>query len=304
MLHFTLRQLRVFELVATHLNFSRAAEELHLTQPAVSMQVKQLEHNIGLPLFEQIGKRIYLTEAGREVFNYSRAITKQMEEIEAVLDQLKGLERGKLNIAVVGTANYFAPQLLAKFCQRHPNITVSLNVANRERVLQQLELNETDLAIIGQPPVGQDIAAEPFLANPLVMIATPGHPLAPEQRIPLARLAQETFIMREPGSGTRAAMERIFAEHRLQPKSGMEMSTNEAVKQAVQAGMGLGIISLHTIELELETSRLKVLDVENFPITRHWFVAHREHKRLSNVAQAFKTFLLEEAETALQKPGK
>jgi len=222
--------------VASHLNYSRAAEELYLSQPAVSMQIKQLEENIGLPLFEQMGKKIFLTEAGRELFHYSRNIAQQLAEMEAVFDEMKGLEQGKLTLSVVNTANYFTPRLLAKFCQMHPNINVILQVANRDAVLKQLADNSTDLAIMGQPPDGLDISAEPFLDNPLVVIAAPDHPLARLKRVKLAQLAQETFLSREPGSGTRSAMERIFAEHQIRPRISMEMETNEAIKQAVQAG--------------------------------------------------------------------
>lgn len=295
MLHVTLRQLKVFESVARHLSFSRAAEDLHLTQPAVSMQIKQLEDSVDLPLFEQIGKKIYLTDAGRELYHYSRAISEQLTDMELALDELKGLERGKLNISVVSTANYFAPHLLAKFCQRYSGITVSLNVSNRETVLKHLADNVTDLAIMGQPPNGLDIATESFMENPLVVIAPPGHPLCSARRIPVKRLEQETFLLREPGSGTRSAMERFFAEHRISISKGMEADTNEAIKQAVQAGMGLAIMSLHTAELELETKRLRILDVQDFPIMRHWHVVHRKNKRLSSVAQAFREFLLKEA---------
>ena len=295
MLHLTLRQLQVFEKVASHLNYSRAAEELYLSQPAVSMQIKQLEENIGLPLFEQMGKKIFLTEAGRELFHYSRNIAQQLAEMEAVFDEMKGLEQGKLTLSVVNTANYFTPRLLAKFCQMHPNINVILQVANRDAVLKQLADNSTDLAIMGQPPDGLDISAEPFLDNPLVVIAAPTHPLAKLKRVRLAQLAQETFLSREKGSGTRSAMERVFAEHQIQPRISMEMETNEAIKQAVQAGMGLGILSLHSIELELETKRLAMLKVEHFPLLRHWFVAHRANKRLSSAALAFKEFLLSAA---------
>ncbi|MBZ0092384.1 MAG: LysR family transcriptional regulator [Sulfuricellaceae bacterium] len=295
MLHLTLRQLQVFESVARHLSFSRAAEELHLSQPAVSMQIKQLEEGVGLPLFEQLGKKIFLTEAGREVFRYGSNIGQQLAEAETVLAEMKGLQRGKLVISVVTTANYFAPQLLALFCQRNQNITLSLNVVNREVLIHQLTNNEMDLGIMGLPPEGLGIDAEPFMENPLVVIASPNHPLALEQNIPLSRLAQETFIVREMGSGTRSAMERFFAQHGLALSTGMEMSTDEAIKQAVKAGMGLGVVSMLTVALELETKRLVVLDVDSFPIRRHWFVVHRSGKRLSVVAQAFKEFLVNEA---------
>ncbi len=295
MLQFTLRQLQVFEKVANHLNYSRAAEELYLSQPAVSMQIKQLETSIGLPLFEQMGKKVFLTEAGRELFHYARSIAQQLAEMEAVFDEMKGLGHGKFTLSVVNTANYFTPQLLARFCQRHPNINVILQVANRDAVLKQLADNSTDLAIMGQPPDGLDISAELFLDNPLVVIAPPDHPLARVKRVKFARLAEETFLSREKGSGTRSAMERVFAQHNIQPHISMEMETNEAIKQAVQAGMGLGILSLHSIELELETKRLAMLNVEHFPLLRHWFVAHRRNKRLSSSALAFKDFLLVEA---------
>ncbi len=293
MLHFTLRQLQVFEKVASHLNYSRAAEELYLSQPAVSMQIKQIEGHIGLPLFEQMGKKIFLTEAGRELFHYARSISQQLVEMEAVFDELKGMGRGRLTLSVVNTANYFTPQLLAQFCKRHPNISVNLQVANRDAVLKQLADNITDLAIMGKPPEGLDVTSESFMDNPLVVISAPSHPLASLSHIPFARLSGETFLSREKGSGTRSAMERVFAQHGVQPRISMEMETNEAIKQAVQAGMGLGILSLHSIELELETRRLAVLDVEHFPLLRHWYVAHRSNKRLSNAALAFREFLLE-----------
>ncbi|MEW5944130.1 MAG: LysR family transcriptional regulator [Pseudomonadota bacterium] len=295
MLHVTLRQLKVFEAVARHLSFSRAAEELHLSQPAVSMQIRQLEESAGLPLFEQLGKRIYLTEAGQELAHCARSVAQQLAEAESVLAELKGVKRGKLNISVASTANYFAPQLLAIFCQRFRDVAVSLNVTNRETLLQQLAHNEMDMAIMGKPPEGLDLAAESFMENPLVVIASPSHPLAGEKNIPLERLQQETFLVREQGSGTRIAMERFFAQKGIQLRTGMEMSSNEAIKQAVQAGLGLGIVSIHTAGLELETGRLVVLDVEGLPIMRHWYVVHRKTKRLSGVALAFKEFLLNEA---------
>lgn len=295
MLHITLRQLKVFESVARLLNFTRAAEELHLTQPAVSIQIKQLEAIVALPLFEQMGKRIYLTEAGQELFNYSRSISQQLADMELALEELKGVQRGKLNIAVVSTANYFVPGLLARFTQRYPDITISLHVSNRENVLRQLADNLTDLAIMGQPPGGIDISSETFLENPLVIIAPPDHPLCGERQIPEKRLEQEIFLVREPGSGTRSAMERFFAQAKIRIHKGMEADTTEAIKQGIQAGMGLGIMSIHTIRLELETGRLKILDVQGFPIIRDWYVVHRKNKRFSSISIAFKQFLLQEA---------
>lgn len=303
MLHLTLRQLKVFEKVARRLSYSRAAEELYLSQPAVSMQIKQLEGNIGLPLFEQMGKQIYLTEAGNELYRYSREILQRLSDLELALDELKGMERGKLNIAVVTTANYFAPHLLAKFCQRYSGVSVSLNVSNRVTILKLLAENAIDLAIMGLPPEDMDIVSESFMENPLVIVAPPDHPLCRERNISVKRLAKEIFLVREMGSGTRDAMERFFSEHKIKINKGMETDTTEAIKQAVQAGMGLGIMSLHTAELELETGRLKMLDVQGFPILRHWHIVNRKNKRLSAVAQTFNEFLLKEA-AALMRASK
>ncbi len=296
MLPLSLRQLQVFESVARHLNHSRAAEELFLSQPAVSMQIKQTEQTIGMALFEQVGKKLFLTDAGRELLHYSRAVVSLMQEMETVFAEMKGLEHGHLNIAVVSTANYFMPQLLAKFIQAHPKIKVSLSVANRDAVLKQLAENVADLAIMGQPPDGTDMLAEPFMQNPLVVIAAPTHPLARKKKIQPKQLANETFLLREKGSGTRGVVERFFTSHQLSLPAHMEMGTNEAIKQSVQAGMGLGIISRHGIELELETKRLAVLDVEHFPIVRHWHIVHRKSKRPSVAAQEFERFLLGESQ--------
>lgn len=295
MIHLTLRQLQVFATVAKHLSHSRAAEELYLSQPAVSMQLKQLEQNVGLPLFEQVGKQIHLTEAGQEMWHYSLNISQQLEEMEAVFSEMKGLERGKLNISVVSTANYFMPQLLSKFIQLHPKIHVSLHVANRDAVIRQLTENTADLAIMGQPPEEADMIAQVFMENPIVVIAAPNHPFAQMRNIKASQLGQEYFLLREQGSGTRDVVERFFLSHHVPLPKNMNMESNEAIKQSVQAGMGLSIISRHGIELELETKRLVVLDVEHFPILRHWHIVHRKHKRMSTAAQAFKKFLLDEA---------
>lgn len=301
MRHTTLRQLEVFEAIARLGSFTRAAQALFLTQPTVSMQIKKLSEAVGLPLFEQIGKKIYLTEAGRELYHYSRVIAQSLNEAEVVLAELKGLKRGKLKISVASTANYFAPQLLATFNQRFPNITVSLDVTNRQALLQQLTHNEMDMAIMGQPPDGLHLVAESFMENPLVVIAPVNHRLTPKKAIPLQHLAEETFLMREEGSGTRMAMERFFAEHKILLSTGMVMSSTEAIKQAVQAGLGLGVVSLNTVELELEAKRLKVLDMQEFPIQRYWYVVHLKDKRLSMVAQTFKAFLLTEAKLLLKQ---
>ncbi len=300
-LHLTLRQLEVFEAAARHLNYTRAADELHMTQPAVSMQVKQLEQSLGVELFEQLGKRLYLTEAGREVLAYARAVTQQLDELEGVLNRIKGLSGGRLRVSVATTANYFVPTLLGAFSRRYPDVTVTLDVTNRETLLRQLAENTVDLVIMGQPPAEADVEAEPFLDNPLVVVAPPEHTLAKKKRIPLTRLQEETFLVRESGSGTRSAMERFFAEHGIRIKTGMEVGSNEAIKQSVQAGLGLGLLSRATIEQELALGRLVVLDVEDFPIMRHWYVVHRRGKRLPPVAEVFKDYLLREAIALLRR---
>ena len=300
-MNITFRQLKVFAAVAKHLSFTRAAEELCLTQPAVSMQVKQLENQLDVALFEHLGKRIYLTEAGQEVHHYARIIAQQLEELETVLANLKGLEKGKLKIAVASTANYLAPTLLGTFCKRFPGVTVSLDVTNRETLLSNLNENEVDVVIMGQPPSDMDLEADAFMENPLVIVAPPDHPLAGQKHIPLRRLEDEVFLVRESGSGTRNAMERFFAQHDIQVTTGMEVSSNEAIKQAVQAGLGLGLLSQDTVEMELTLGRLVTLDVVHFPIIRYWYLVSRTGKRLSVVSLAFKRFLLEEAANLLGK---
>ncbi len=300
-MNITFRQLKVFAAVSKHLSFTRAAEELCLTQPAVSMQVKQLESQLDVPLFEQLGKKIYLTEAGEEVFHYARSIAQQIDELETVLANLKGLDKGRLRISVASTANYFVPNLLGTFCKRFPGVSVSLDVTNRETLLRQLTDNEVDLVIMGQPPVDMDLESAAFMENPLVIVAPPDHPLTREKSIPLRRLEHESFLVRETGSGTRSAMERFFNEHGIQVRTGMEVGSNEAIKQSVQAGLGLGLLSQDTLEMELALGRLAVLDVEGFPIVRHWYLVHRSGKRLSVASQEFKNFLLSEAAELLGK---
>jgi len=300
-MNITIRQLKVFEAVARHMGFTRAAEELHLTQPAVSMQVKQLEGHVGLPLFEQVGKKIFLTEAGREMFHYSRVIAQQLAEAEEVIESLKGVQRGRLDISVASTANAFGTKLLAAFSRQYPSVTIKLDVTNRETLLQQLANNEKDLVIMGRPPTDMDLETEPFMDNPLVMIAHAGHPWVKEENIDPERLRGRTFVVREKGSGTRMLMERFFESHDIPFEPGMEMTSNEAIKQAVEAGLGLAVVSIHTLELELETRRLAILNIQDFPIMRHWYVVHPRSKRLSPVAQVFREFVLNGAPTILKR---
>lgn len=301
-MHITLRQLQVFEAAARLGGYTRAAETLHLSQPAVSMQIRQLEEQAGMPLFDQIGKKIHLTDAGRALYRHAQDILGQVRETQLELEEMRGVRRGQLNITIASTANYFAPRLLAAFCQRHPEVKVSLDVSNREHILELLNETDKDLAIMGRPPEASDLVAHPFMENPLVVIASPAHPLARERNVPLTRLAEESFISREAGSGTRMAAERFFNEAGTHLTTAMEMSSNEAIKQAVQAGLGLGVVSIHTLEMELALDRLVVLDIEGFPILRHWYVVHRQGKRFSAVAQAFLNFVMSEAETLPAPP--
>ncbi len=301
-MNITLRQLKVFESVARHLSFTRAAEELYLTQPAVSMQIKQLEQHVGLPLFEQIGKRIFLTEAGEEVRRYAQRIATELRELGDGIEALRGLNRGRLRLTVASTANYFATHLLAAFIRRQPGITFQLEVTNREGVIRRIQDNEMDLAVMGQPPAGLDVEAETFMPNPLVIIASPDHPLINERVVPAERLQDELFVLREQGSGTRNALERFLQERGLKLRGGLEMSSNEAIKQSVQAGLGLGMVSIHTVALELELGRVRLLNVEGFPLERNWYLVHRTGKRLSPAAETFRQFILEESNDHWKTP--
>lgn len=293
----TLRQLRIFEAVARHLSFSRAAAELHLSQPAVSIQVKGIETILGLPLTEQLGKKIFLTDAGREVLSASQSITSRLDDLQSDLAQLRGLRTGELKLAVTSTAAHIATDLLARFRQHLPKVKLHLDVANRTAVLSRLAANQVDLAIMGQVPDRPELQATRFMDNPLGVIAAPDHPLAGQAHIPLSALSEESFLVREPESGTRAAVERFFAEHGMRLKTGMEMNSNGAIRRAASIGLGLGILPLQTLELELSLQRLVVLSVEDFPLMRHWYVVNRLDKRLSPAARAFREFVLECAES-------
>ena len=297
----TLRQLKVFETVARHLSFSRAAEELHLTQPAVSTQVRQLEGHVGLPLFEQLGKKIYLTPAGIEMLHYSRSIMQQFREAEDAMSQLKGISGGRLNVAVISAGDYFFPRLLAEFMQRHAGVTLNLAVHNREELLHQLAGNLTDLAVMVRPPEGMDTISESFAPHPYVIVAAPNHRLVGERNIPLAALADEAFVAREKGSDTWNSMQEGFAGRLSNLRIAMEIKSTETIKQAVIANMGIAFLSAHTVGLELQTGNLAVLDIEGFPVMLNWYVVHRKNKRLPPVALAFKHFLMEEGASLIQR---
>ena len=296
----TLRQLKVFEAVARHLSFSRAAEELHLTQPAVSIQVKRLEEHAGLPLFEQLGKKIHLTPAGVEMLHSCRAIIQQFREVEDTMAQFKGVSGGTLNVAVISAGDYFFPKLLVQFASLHPGVTLNFNVVNREQLLQQLVDNLTDLAIMVRPPPALDCVNEPFAPHPYVIVAAPDHPLAGRKRIAMSRLVREPFVVRETWSDTWNSMAEAFGQHMGQLNIAMKIRSTETIKQAVIAGMGVSFLSAHTISRELKARSLAVLDVQGFPRMAHWYVVHRRHKRLPPVAQAFRTFLLHDAPALIE----
>jgi len=294
MKHATLRQLKVFEAVARLLSFSRAAEELHLTQPAVSTQVRKLEDHAGLALFEQFGKKIYLTPAGAELLDISRGIIQQFEVAESAMTQFKGVSGGKLNVAVISAGDYFFPRLLVEFIGRHQGVVLNFTVHNREGLLSHMAANLTDLAIMVRPPVEPDMVAEPFAPHPYVIVAAPTHALVGETGIRIERLLREPFVVREKGSDTWQSMQEGFGAHIDRLNIAMQIKSTETIKQAVMAGLGLGFLSAHTIAQELRTGSLKVLDVRGFPLMLNWYVVHRRHKRLPPVAQAFKDFLLNE----------
>lgn len=296
----TLRQLKVFEAVARHLSFSRAAEELHLTQPAVSTQVKKLEEHAGLPLFEQLGKKIHLTPAGIEMLHSCRVIIAQFQQVEETMTQFKGVSGGTLNVAVISAGDYFFPKLLVQFAGLHPGVTLNFNVVNREQLLQQLADNVTDLAIMVRPPLDLDTVNEPFAPHPYVIVAPPGHPLVGRKRVPVSRLAREAFVVRETGSDTWNSMVEAFGSHMGELNIAMKIRSTETIKQALIAGMGVSFLSAHTITRELQARSLAVLDVQGFPMMAQWYVVHRRHKRLPPVAQAFRQFLLEEAEALIE----
>jgi len=297
----TLRQLKVFEAVARHRSFSRAAEELHLTQPAVSTQVRKLEDHAGLPLFEQLGKKIHLTPAGAQMLQSSREIIQKFQEAEEAMAQYKGVSGGRLNVSVISAGDYFFPRLLVEFAQRHPGVTLNLGVCNREELLTQMEANQTDLAVMVRPPPDADTVAEPFAPHPYVVLASPDHPLAGRKRIPVARLVGEPFIVREKGSDTWHSMQEAFGERLAQLTIAMQIKSMETIKQAVIAGMGVTFLSAHTVSRELREKSIVALDVQGFPLMLNWYVVHRRTKRLPPVAQAFKAFLLKDGAKLIEE---
>lgn len=302
-MHITIRQLQIFDAVARHLSFSRASDELHLTQPAVSMQIRQLEESIGMPVVEHLGKKIYLTQAGETLCHHARLIFRQLRETREALDSLREGMCGRLDIAIVSTAKYFAPLLLSRFCELHPQVQLKLTVNNRDTILQKLVSNEVDMVIMGQSPEGMDLISKPFAENQLIVVAHPQHRFAKDKNISLETLAEEQFLLREKGSGTRQFLERLMGAKKLPIKARMEMSSDETIKQAAMAGMGLAFLSRYAVRLELAAGKLVELSVPGTPVQRKWYLTHHRDKKLSPVGEAFKQFLLEQAPTMLADQG-
>ncbi len=292
--HWTLQQFRLFEAVARHHSYTRAAEELCLTQPAVHIQVKRLEESMGLPLIEVVGKKILLTRAGEEVYAVALAMRSQLNALASSLTEIKGKVAGPLHIGVVTTAQFFTPHFLGLFLKEYPDVRPSLKVANREQIIERLAANEDDLVIMGQVPENIDLSVHPFMDNLLEPIAHPGHPLAGRRDIPLETFAEERFLMRESGSGTRSAAERLFAQQGLKPSIYMELGSSESIKQAVIAGLGVSVQSTSTLTLERETGRIVTLDVVGFPLRRMWHAVHLKGKHLSLTASTFLEHLVRE----------
>ncbi len=295
----TFRQLRVFSEVARQLSFSKAAQQLHLSPPAVTMQVKELEGHVGMPLFERKGRQIALTTAGEYMLVYARRILATLKDAEDAAARLQKLEIGTLTIGMVSTAEYFLPRLLAGFQAEHPGIDIRLVVGNRDQLVRMLQANDVDIAIMGRPPREMATRAEPFAAHPHVFVAPPGHPLLGRGHPPLQTLQGYKLIVREEGSGTRAALDHFFREQNFEHPNTMEMSSNETIKQAVMAGMGLSCLSLHTIGLELDNQLLAILDIEGSPVVRAWNVVHTLSKLLSPAAEALRYYILERGEQFL-----
>ncbi len=297
-----LHQLATFQVVAKHCSYVRAAEELHFSQPAVSAQIRQLEETLGVKLFEQIGRRTHLTQAGDELYHYSQKIFAVIDEALETMEELRGPDHGRLRVGAdttVGT--YVIPGLLGKFHQSYPEVEISLDVVNRAALVERIMSNQIDIAIVGRVPDDVPVVIEPFAPNELVLVASPYHRLAGRANVPLSELAKEHFLMREVGSGTRAALELILQEAEVPLHVSMHMGNNSAIKQGVAAGLGIALISRVALDMELETNRLVILDVEGFPIMRQWRIVHLKDKHLSATALAFKSFLLEHADHRLRR---
>jgi len=292
--HATLRQLQLLEAIVRLGSFTRAAEEMFLTQPTVSMQIKKLTDTVGMPLFLHVGRSVEPTDAGREVYTACRTILRTLSDLEIKLADLKGLKSGRFRLGVITTAKYFAPEILGGFCEQFPGIDVSLKVTNRTRIIERMAANDDDLYIFGEPAnAGLDVEATYLAPNPLIILARNDHPLVGQSGISMERLAEERFILREPGSGIRDAVVRRFVEQGLRPNVRMELGSNEAIKHAIIAGLGISALSLHTLTLDGGAGRLAMLDVEGFPIERTWYLVHPKGRDLSTIAKTFLAYAVD-----------
>ncbi len=298
-MHLTLQQLKLFEAVVRNGSVTRASEEVHLTQPAVSIQIKRLEEQAGVALFEQIGKRIFPTEAGRAVYEAARAVLSRLDELSEEIETLKGEVKGALQLSVVTTGKYFMPHLLGHFLQQYPGVEPRLKFTNRARVVDRLMDNLDDFVVMGQVPEDGRLVSHPFLENVLGFVAPPNHPLAGRRGLTLEEVIQQRFIGREAGSGTRMALDRLLEARGLKAEPYMELGSSEAIKQAVIAGLGIAVLSLHSLRLEEAAGKLVILDVQGFPIRRRWYAVHLKGKRLSLVARTFLDFILAESHRVL-----
>jgi len=297
-MNITMRQLQIFKFVAQTQSYTRAAERLYMTQPAVSMQMKQLEETSDLLLFERHGKKVVLTPAGEKLRKHANKIIDKFESMERSLSKMKKNQVEQIKISAATTANHFVTHMMAEFSRLHQDINITLDITNRETLVKQLQSYDPDFVIMGEPPSKLGLESQLIMENPLVVIASPKHRLARNTQsdsVPMKEIIEEPFVVREEGSGTKAAIRRHFKKHGFDFVSSYELSSNESIKHAVVAGLGLGIVALHTIKLELESGKLVILDVENFPLERYWHLVSRKGKRFSTAAEAFQKFILNSA---------
>jgi DNA-binding transcriptional LysR family regulator len=294
--HGTLMHLRVFEAVARLGSYTRAGQETHMAQPTVSVHMKKLAETIGVQLVEQVGKRVRLTVAGEELYAACHTIFKTFGELDEAIQDIRGLKAGKLRIATTTAGEYLLPQLLAEFVKRHPGIEVSLHVSSRVTVLERLANNADDLYLLTNPPQDGSVITHPILPNPLVALAPADHPLAMEKHIAFKRFAREPLLVRETGSGTRLAVDEIFARHGLRPMISMELGSNESIREAMISGLGVALMYRYALGFDIEARRLVILDVEGLPRDGHWHFAHPAAKCVPFVAQTFLAFARREAQ--------
>lgn len=298
-MHLTLQQLKLFESVFRNNSFTRAAEELHLTQPAISIQLKRLENQVGLPLFEHVGKKIFPSIAGKAMYDASLDILNRVSELNLHIEELKGIVKGPLQMSVVTTAKYFMPLLLGKFLKDYPEVEPKLKFTNRACVIEYLMQNQDDFVVMGQVPSGNEFETYPFLENILVTVAPPDHPLVNQKNVTLKMLTKERFIIREAESGTRIVIDQLMEANGLQIEPYMELGSSEAIKQGVMAGLGLAVLSLHSLRLERDAGKIAILDVEKFPLNRRWYAVHLKGKNLSLTAKTFLNYILENSHHVL-----